>query len=117
SIRGAVDVLDIRGLGHARHLIEIADVVRQIWELGDSPPVALEVRVIDSIETYQSAEQPPVGLRDRVTNQVAVLRQDLLNFLKRVENIAKGLLVRRLTRRKTGTINTIIDVRSDYLLD
>ena len=81
-----LDLLDADGLRNARDLIEIAHIVRQIREFIDVPPVALEVRVIDGIEAYQSAKQPPVGFRDRVSNKVAVLRQDLFELIERIED-------------------------------
>ena len=68
-----LDLLDADRLGDARNLIEIAHIVRQIREFVDVPPVAFEVRVIDGIEAYQSTKQPPVGLRNRIANQIAVL--------------------------------------------
>jgi hypothetical protein len=47
----ALDVVHVDGLGHARPLIEIAHVVRQVRVVDDPLQVALEVVVVDRVET------------------------------------------------------------------
>jgi len=117
SIIVALDLLDAYGLSNTRHLVEVAHIIRQVRKFRNVPPIALEVRVVDRIKAYQSAEQPPVRLRDGVSDQVTVLRQDLLNLVERVEDIAKGLLVGRLGGGKAGSIDAVIDVRVDQLVE
>ena len=61
-----LDVIHVHGLGDARHLIEVAQIVRQVRIVGDAAQVAFEVAVIDRVEADERGEQPPVGLGQRV---------------------------------------------------
>src|SRR5271166_5470724 len=63
-----LDVGHVHGLGDAGHLIELAQVVRQIWIVDDPPQVALEVADIDGIETDQRGEQAPVPLGQAIAD-------------------------------------------------
>ena len=67
-----LDVVQVDRLGHARHLVEVAQVVRQVRIVGDPPQIALEMPDIDRIETDERREQPPVGLGDAVPDKVAL---------------------------------------------
>ena len=46
-----------------------------------------------------------------------MLRQDLFQFVERIENIAKGLLVGGLRGGKAGAINTVVDIRIDQVVE
>src|SRR6185503_14896204 len=59
-----LDLIEAHHLGDAGHLVEIAQVVRQVRILVDVPPVAFEVRIVDGVEADQRHEEAPVGLGD-----------------------------------------------------
>ena len=67
-----LDVIDADGLGDARHLIEIAEIIRQVRVVGDAAQVALEVAVIDRVEADQRGEQPPVGFGHPRAGEIAL---------------------------------------------
>ena len=55
-----LDLIEVDGLADAGVLVELAQVAGQVFVVGDSPLVALEVADIDGIKTDQSDEKPPV---------------------------------------------------------
>ena len=64
-VAGVIVVLDVEevdGLGHARPVIEFAQIALQGGIVADLPQVALEVAEIDGVETDQGGEEPPIGL-------------------------------------------------------
>ena len=89
-----LDVIDVHGLGDARHLIEIAQIVRQVRIVDDAPQVALEVAVIDRVEADQRREQPPVGLGQARAGEIALPRQPPLQLVER-RRTRRGTLPRR----------------------
>src|SRR4030095_16724610 len=58
----ALDVIEIHCLRDAGLLIQIEQVSVKVFVIDDTTDVALEVPVIDGIETHQRAEESPVGL-------------------------------------------------------
>ena len=52
-----LDQVEIDGLGDPRHLIDLAQVVRQIVVVGEPPQIALEQHVIDRVEPQQGRER------------------------------------------------------------
>src|SRR6516162_11591351 len=58
-----LDMIKMHRLGHAGHLIERARIVPQFREVHQAITIALEVAVVDRIETCQRSEQPPVRFR------------------------------------------------------
>ena len=62
------DVIEIDGIGDARYLIEIAQIVPEIWIVDDAAQITFEVTVVNGVEADQRGEQPPVRLSDPNTN-------------------------------------------------
>src|SRR5438270_5660292 len=50
AVIAELDPGQVDGLGDARHLVEVARVIRQIVVVGNPPQIAFEVRVIDRVE-------------------------------------------------------------------
>ncbi len=67
-----LDVIHVDGRGDAGLLIKIAQIVREVRIVDDTPQVALEMAVVDGIEAYERREQPQVGLGDRAARKVAL---------------------------------------------
>jgi hypothetical protein len=61
-----LDVLEIDRLLHAGQLKEVAEIAGKVRVIHDAPAVALEVAIIDDIETDQGREEPPVGFGQAV---------------------------------------------------
>ena len=70
-----LDMVEVHRLGDARHLIEIAQVIPEIGIVDDAPHVALEVAVVDRVETHQRGEQPPVGFRNLPPDEITLARE------------------------------------------
>src|SRR3546814_9356889 len=51
-----LDVVQVDGLGDARHLVEFARVVPQVGIVAESPQVALEVAVVDRRSEEHTSE-------------------------------------------------------------
>ncbi len=110
------DVIEVDGLGNARHLIEIAKIILEIGIVDDAPQIAFEVAVVDRIKSNERGEQAPVrfGLW---SNKITLPRQTLLELVKRHEKCARRLFVRRLRRGEARTIDAVVDGRIDDVVD
>jgi hypothetical protein len=62
----------VLGLIRGRHLVEFAQIVRQVVIVLEPPQIALVGDVIDDIEAHQAGEQPPVGLGLHLAAQIAL---------------------------------------------
>ncbi len=60
----AFDVVDIHGLGNAVGLVEIFQIPKQVWVVGDSSEIAFEMAMVDRIEPNQCNKKPPVGFHE-----------------------------------------------------
>jgi hypothetical protein len=67
-----LDVINAHRRGDAGHLIELAQIVREIWVIDDAAEVAFEVAVIDRVEANKRREQPPVRLGDDRARDIAL---------------------------------------------
>ncbi|MNP45893.1 hypothetical protein D3C76_1398540 [compost metagenome] len=67
-----LDVLHIHRLRHPRPLVQLTQPVGQVRVVAQAAQVALEVPVVNRIETHQRGEQPHVGLGQVFTGQVAI---------------------------------------------
>src|SRR5690349_18241441 len=68
----ALDVIHVHRVGDARHLIEFAQVVRQVRIVDDAAQIALEVAVIDRVKSKYRGEQPPVRFGQRRAAEIAL---------------------------------------------
>ena len=57
----ALDVVEVDGAGDAVGLIEVFEVIEEVGVVDDSPEVALEMTVVDGVESHERDEQAPVG--------------------------------------------------------
>lgn len=62
------NVIEIEGIGDARYLIEIAQIIPEIWIVDDAAQITFEVTVVNGVEADQRGEKPPVRLSDRRAN-------------------------------------------------
>lgn len=51
-----LDVVKVHGVGDAVGLIEIFEVVEEVWVIDDPPEVALEMAMVDGVESYEGDE-------------------------------------------------------------
>src|ERR1051326_6985849 len=77
--------IEINGLGDTGHLIDLAQVVRQIAIVGEPPQIALEQHVIDRVEANEGWKEPQIGLGKAVAHQPALTSQPVLQLVKRGE--------------------------------
>ena len=68
----------IAGLGDARPLIQLAQIVREIGIVGDTALIALEVPEVDDIEADQGGEQADVGFGQPFPGEIARVGQPAL---------------------------------------
>ena len=105
-----LDVIHVHGLGHARHLVEITEIVREVRIVGDPAQVAFEMADIDGVETHQRGEEPPVRFGRDVADQIAGRRQPPLDLVEGRKQRAERLLVGGLGGGEAGTIDAVVDV-------
>jgi hypothetical protein len=80
-----LDVIQVHRLGDARHLIQLAHIVRQVGIVFDAADVAFEVAVINGIEADERGEQAPVGFGQCRADEIA-LRCETLSSMSSVAN-------------------------------
>ncbi len=110
-------VLQVDRVLHARHLEEVAHIGPEIGVVGDPPTVALEVADIDGVEADERGEEPPVGLRQAVAHQEALLVELAVELVERVEERAERLFVGLLRLGEAGAIDAVVDGRVDDIVD
>mmetsp|Transcript_9622 Transcript_9622/g.34151 ORF Transcript_9622/g.34151 Transcript_9622/m.34151 type:complete len:471 (-) Transcript_9622:483-1895(-) len=96
-------------LCHTRDLVNILDVVEDVWILSHHFPVGFEVHDVHFIETNESHEEPQIGFGKSVATQEPTTRQDFFTPIKRVEQFIKCFFIRFLSRCKSTAIDTIVD--------
>ena len=77
-----LDVIEVDGLGYAWVLIQVHQIILQIWIIDDAPQIALEMSVIDHVEPDERAEKSPIGFHDPVVEKKTTLRQTLLQLIE-----------------------------------
>ena len=112
-----LDVVEAHGLGDAGHLVEIAQVIPEIRIVDDAPQVALEVAVVDRVETHQRGEQPPVGFGDLPPDEIALAREPRFELVERGKDGARGFFVGVLRAGEAGAIDAVVDVGVDGRVD
>ena len=55
------DMVEVDGVGDAVCLIEIFEVAEEVRVIDNSPDVALEMAVVDGVETQEGDKQTPIG--------------------------------------------------------
>ena len=102
-------VVHVDRLGDPRHLVKIAQIVRQARVVLDAPQITLEVAEIDGVETHKRCEQPPVGLGRRVTDEVALLAQAALQIVQSCEQGVEGVFVKFLAAAKAAFVDAVVE--------
>ena len=105
-----LDVIEINSVGDAWLLIQIHQKALQIWIVDDTAQVAFEMAVVDGVETNKRAKKSPVRLDNSAIKQVSAFRQTLFELIQRLKNSATRSLVRPLARRKTSSVDTVVDI-------
>ena len=112
-----LDVVHVDGFGHALVLVQVTRVRPQVGIVRNPFQVALEVTHVDRVETHQGGEQPPVGLGQSASEQVAAAGQAVLQPVQRLEQGDNRLFVSRLAGGEPGLVNAIVDVALDARID
>ena len=111
-------MVEIDRLGHARNLIEFKHVFEEVRVVPDLLQIAFEMPEIDRVEADERREQPPVRLGRRgAGDEVALLRQQRLEPVERIEQLSEGLLVSPLRRCETAFVDAVVDVIVDVRVD
>ena len=55
-----LDMVEIHSLSDAVGLVEVSEIPEEIWEIDDSPKVALKMTVVHRIKPNQRDKEPPV---------------------------------------------------------
>src|SRR5262249_17190916 len=101
--RGYVD-----GLGDTGHLIDLAQIVRQVVIVVDAPQIAFKVGIINRAEPHQGRKQTQIGLRKAATDQIALMAEPLLDFVECPEQPAEARFVSSLALGKAAAVNPIV---------
>ena len=59
-----LDVFEIDRVGNAWVLIKVHQITLQIWVVDDAAQIALEMAVINDVESDECAEKSPIGFDD-----------------------------------------------------
>ena len=108
-----LDVAEIDRLGHARPMVELAQIAAQRLVVPDLPQVALEVAEIDRVEADEGGEEPPVGFRQPLAAEVALAGEPRLEPVERLEQGAERLFVCLLRGGEARAIDAVVDGRVD----
>ncbi|SKY08599.1 Uncharacterised protein [Mycobacteroides abscessus subsp. abscessus] len=112
-----LDLCEVDGVAETRSLEEVARVRPQHRHLRQFAPIALEMPVIDRIESRKRREQPDVCLGDGVAHQVALRCQAFGQFVEFGEEPVVCLVVRVLTAGESAAVHAVVDLGVDTLAD
>ena len=112
-----LDLIHVAGRGHARCLVEVPQVIEEIGKIRDPVAVALEVVVVDRIESQERDEQPPVGFGDLVAGQVALAAQPLFQPVQRLEQWPEGGLIGLLGGGETAFVDAVVHRVVDHFVE
>ena len=104
----ALDVIEIHGLGDARLLIEIHEVVLKVFVVYDPSNIAFEVPVVDRIKSNERTKEPPIRLHDLSTEEEPSRGEALIQFVESGEESSAGFFVGRLSGRKTRLVDPVV---------
>src|SRR5258707_10234759 len=77
-----LDLIEVDGIGDARDLVQLAQIVPQIWIVDDAPQIALEVTVVNRVEADEGGEQAPISFGHARSSQVASMRKALFEIVE-----------------------------------
>jgi hypothetical protein len=80
-----LDVFEIARFLHPWLLVQVFEIVPEIWVFVNVAQVALEVDVINGIEAEQRREHTPVGFSNGIATQIPLLLQNSFPGIKGVE--------------------------------
>jgi hypothetical protein len=109
----ALDVIEVDGVAETGCLEEVARIRPEHGHLRELLTVALEVPVINGIETYKSAEEAYVDFGDRVADEVTLVAETVTQLIESREENVIGPLVGILITRESALVNTVVDVVED----
>ncbi len=66
-----LNMLEICGFGNPWNLVQLLQVVEEVWILTDSTNVAFEMRDVNNIETHKGGEKSPVRHSDFVADKIS----------------------------------------------
>src|SRR5262249_344718 len=112
-----LDVIDADGLSYSWHLIEITGVIPQIRVVGDPPEIAFEMTVVDGVNPHERGEYAPVRFSQLPPGEETLPRQPFFDLVESLENPVSRFLVSRLAGGETRTINPVIDIGIDHVVD
>ena len=81
-----LDMVEIDGLRDTLHLVEVPKVAVEMGVVDDAPEVAFEMPVVDGIEPEQRDKQPPIGLDELGTEEVAPVAEPRVELIQRNED-------------------------------
>src|SRR5213594_1552500 len=110
------DFMEVEGVLDSRPLIELAQVVGEIRIVLDAADVALEMAIVDEIETQQRRKGAPVGLGDALADEVAALVETLLQGVQPIEYFPHRLIVSLLGLGEAGTVNAVVQMLVDEIV-
>lgn len=104
----ALDLVEIDRRGDSRSLVEVQQVAVQVRVVDDPPYIALEMPVVNGVETDQRAKEPPVRFHDPAAHQVAARGEAGFQFIERGKEEAARLFVGGLRRGEPGPVNAVV---------
>jgi hypothetical protein len=65
-----LDVIEVYKPSNARLLIQVPQISVQLFVIYDSPHVALEMSMVNGIESNQGVEQTPLRFHDAISEKI-----------------------------------------------
>ena len=104
----AFDMVHVDGFGHRLGLIQVAQVTREVGKIADAIAVALEMRVVDCVESNERRKQALVGFGRTLAGQITPRRQCGLERIECRKKIVERALIRFLRASKAAAIDTVV---------
>ena len=101
------------GSSGSGELVDVPGVGEEVWVLGESLLVGLEVDDVDWIEAHERGEESYVCFGELGAGEEALFREDRLEFVHALKELVVGGIVRVLRLGESALVNTVVDVLID----
>ena len=90
------DVVEVDGFSDPILTIQPLEIRLQVRVVHDASDVALEVAVVNSVESHECHKQSPIRFRDPVPHEVGPTRQPVFKTIERFEQLPYRPVIRTL---------------------
>mmetsp|Transcript_25289 Transcript_25289/g.47582 ORF Transcript_25289/g.47582 Transcript_25289/m.47582 type:complete len:321 (+) Transcript_25289:376-1338(+) len=104
-------VLHVDGLSHAGKLVDVLDVVEEVWVIHlNCSHIRFEIDHVYGIKADQRHEQAQIHVGEGIATNIALLRQQALGLVQRTAQVLHCHVIGFLALGKATPVDAVVDV-------